>query len=227
MKHSSFSNDVEIFKIAAGQSTPHSAYRRVWKYVLDLSLIVLALPLLLPVFAILTVLAMLDGGAPFYAHERVGKGGRLFRCFKFRSMVPDAEARLKAMLDADEQARFEWEHYQKLKNDPRITRVGRFLRASSLDELPQLFNVIRGEMSLVGPRPFMPDQDALYREAGGLHYYDMNPGLTGAWQVSSRNGSSFVSRVDYDDAYFHQLSFRTDMNILLKTFGVVLKCTGH
>ncbi|PIE12161.1 MAG: exopolysaccharide biosynthesis protein [Rhodobacterales bacterium] len=206
---------------------PSDLYARGGKYVFDLLLILLSLPFLLPVFAILIVVASLDGASPFYIHPRVGKNGKAFHCFKFRSMVPDADKKLKDLLDNAPEARSEWEHYQKIKNDPRVTKFGRFLRSSSLDELPQLFNVLRGEMSLVGPRPFMPNQNKLYKQAGGGHYYDLKPGITGAWQVSSRNSSSFKSRTDYDDLYYQNMSLSEDVRILAKTISVVLKRTGH
>lgn len=212
--------------VAPAENPRRGLYRLTGKYLLDVTLIVLSLPLLLPVMLVLTVLAASDGGRPFYAHTRIGRGGRRFRCLKFRTMVPDAEARLAELLARDPAARREWDRHQKLRHDPRITRAGRFLRRSSLDELPQLINVLRAEMSLVGPRPFMPCQDALYRRAGGRGYYALRPGLTGPWQVSARHGSAFTARVDYDEGYVTRLSLREDLRILAATAGAVLRRTG-
>lgn len=138
-------------------------------------------------------------------------------------MVPDAEAKLQAYLDANPEARAEWDSKQKLNADPRITKIGRILRKTSIDELPQLFNVLSGDMSLVGPRPMMPCQQALYPGHG---YYRLRPGLTGSWQVSERHTSTFAERATYDDDYDEKLSFATDVGILAKTVGVVLRGTG-
>lgn len=209
------------------RETRSSFYRKYGKYILDIGIILLFLPVLLPVFLILMAMASRDGGGPFFIQDRIGKDGKHFRCFKFRTMVPNAEDKLNELLESDPEAKREWDLYQKIKNDPRITRAGRILRSTSLDELPQLLNVIKGEMSLVGPRPFMPSQDAMYRAAGGGHYYDMHPGITGGWQVSSRNETSFGSRVEYDDEYYEKLSLALDLRILFKTVSVVLQGTGH
>ena len=142
-------------------------------------------------------------------------------------MHVDAEARLAEMCATDPIIAAEWHRDQKLRIDPRITKVGCFLRRSSLDELPQLFNVLRGEMSIVGPRPFLPSQEELYRRAGGRAYYAMRPGITGSWQVAGRGDTRFVDRVGFDDDYHSRLSFKEDMMILLKTVSVVIKSTGR
>lgn len=139
-------------------------------------------------------------------------------------MTVDADVRLESYLKSNPEARAEWNKHQKLKNDPRITSVGRFLRKASLDELPQLFNVLQGSMSLVGPRPMMPDQEQYYF---GSAYYSLRPGLTGLWQISERNESSFIDRVAFDDAYSQSMSFRTDVKTLLKTVLVVIRGTGY
>lgn len=230
MKHADFFRDDHIFDPAIDsdlREVPQSSYSRVWKRALDVTLIVLALPLLVPVFVVLSALCMLDGGAPFYTHMRVGKGGRNFRCYKFRSMVPDADRRLAELLERDADARREWDQFQKLKNDPRITPVGRFLRASSLDELPQLINVLLGDMSLVGPRPFTRAEEAAYRRSGGVAYFDLRPGLTGYWQVTARNRATTGKRGLYDNRYARRMGLLTDLGILMRTVGVVLQRTGH
>lgn len=193
------------------------------KRVLDLAVVLVALPFLAPFFLLVGALIAMDGHNPFFRQERVGMNGRRFYMWKFRTMVPDAEALLRRYLAANPDARSEWECKQKLNNDPRITRIGRVLRRTSLDELPQLINVLSGDMSLVGPRPMMPSQQALYP---GHAYYRLRPGLTGLWQVSERHTSTFAERAIYDDSYEGKLSFVTDANILARTVGVVLRATG-
>jgi len=143
--------------------------------------------------------------------------------WKFRTMVPNAEAILSQYLADNPEARAEWDSKQKLAKDPRITKVGRILRRTSVDELPQLLNVFAGDMSLVGPRPMMPSQQALYPGHG---YYRLRPGLTGKWQISERHTSTFAERAVYDDAYEQDLSLGTDLGIIGRTIGVVLRCTG-
>jgi lipopolysaccharide/colanic/teichoic acid biosynthesis glycosyltransferase len=173
---------------------------------------------------ILAFLVSRDGHSPFYRQERLGMGGRIFSMWKLRSMVPDADARLAAYLAGDEAARREWDAYQKLTEDPRITPLGKLLRKTSLDELPQLWNVLKGDMSLVGPRPMMPQQRALYP---GYAYFTMRPGVTGLWQVSDRNASTFAQRAEFDADYERKLSLATDMSVLLATVAVVLRGTGQ
>jgi exopolysaccharide production protein ExoY len=198
-------------------------YLAAGKRAFDLILVLLALPALLFIFAILIVLTMLDGHAPFYCQERVGLHGKAFKMFKFRTMVVDADAQLERHLAENPAARMEWDVKQKLTKDPRITWVGTFLRKSSMDELPQLLNVLFGEMSLIGPRPMMTNQTSLYH---GKAYYLMRPGLSGPWQVSDRNLSSFSARVDLDDNYYREVSFKSDCDILRRTVSTVLKGSG-
>lgn len=199
-------------------------YRRRVKRWIDVALILLAAPFILPLVLLLALLVRRDGGPAFYTQDRVGRGGKTFRLYKLRSMVTDADARLAAHLAADPDMRAEWAESQKLKNDPRITAVGRLLRKTSLDELPQLWNVFKGDMSLVGPRPMMPQQRPLYP---GRAYYRMRPGLTGPWQVSDRNAGSFAGRAEYDTQYLRSMSPLTDLTILVLTFWVVLRGTGY
>ena len=172
---------------------------------------------------LLAAMVASDGRSPFYAQERVGKNGRTFRMWKLRSMVPGADKLLEEHLAANPKARAEWDAHQKLSKDPRITKVGRMLRSSSLDELPQFFNVLTGDMSVVGPRPMMPNQCYLYP---GTEYYAMRPGITGFWQISVRNESSFRERTEFDRSYYRQLSLGTDAGVILKTLNVVLRGTG-
>jgi lipopolysaccharide/colanic/teichoic acid biosynthesis glycosyltransferase len=206
------------------QSRPQGIYRRFFKRGLDLALVILAAPLVLPVVLILALFVMRDGHAPFYWSERVGRQGRVFRMMKLRTMVHDADARLEAHLEADPEAAAEWASTQKLKCDPRITTSGRLLRKTSLDELPQLWNVFKGDMSLVGPRPMMPSQRKMYP---GRAYYALRPGVTGPWQVSDRNETTFARRADYDLDYHRNLSFGNDLRLLGQTVAVVLRGTGY
>jgi lipopolysaccharide/colanic/teichoic acid biosynthesis glycosyltransferase len=184
------------------------------------------LVLLAPFFLIVALMVRADGGPAFFAHQRVGRGGKLFGCLKFRSMVIDSQARLEALLASDPAARAEWEATRKLKNDPRITRIGRFLRSTSLDELPQLINVLLGEMSLVGPRPVQEAEIDRYYGASAAHYMAVRPGITGLWQVSGRSETSYESRVALDVSYVSRPSLLADISILLRTPVAVLSRRG-
>ncbi|WP_238363813.1 sugar transferase [Mesobacterium pallidum] len=202
----------------------NAAYRDILKRALDVVLVLLvALPVLTVVMA-LSLLIARDGTSPFYFQERVGKNGRTFRMWKLRSMVANADQLLEEYLTRNPAARLEWDLTQKLKHDPRITPIGRLIRKSSLDELPQLFNVLRGDMSLVGPRPMLPEQRRIYP---GLAYYALRPGITGFWQTSVRNESNFAERAKFDTSYFRELSLGTDIKVILKTVRVVLRGTGY
>lgn len=198
-------------------------YRSYAKRALDVTLVLLSAPFVLPLVAALAIFISQDGGRPFYSQRRVGKAGRLYRLWKLRTMVHGADAKLEAYLAANPEARREWDETQKLRHDPRITRFGRILRRTSLDELPQLWNVLIGDMSLVGPRPMMVSQIALYP---GETYYALRPGITGYWQTSGRNDTTFEARAEYDAAYGRELSLMTDIRTLARTVGVVLRCTG-
>ena len=199
-------------------------YRNGIKRCFDLAAVLLSSILVLPLIAILALVVALDGHPPFYLSDRVGRCGRTFRMLKLRTMVEDADAQLAEYLDQNTQARSEWAKTQKLKIDPRITFIGRFLRKTSMDELPQLWNVLIGDMSLVGPRPMMPTQRSIY---SGLAYYGLRPGLTGPWQISCRNESDFSKRAEFDAVYDDQLSFAADIKILFKTLGAVARGTGY
>lgn len=198
-------------------------YRVVFKRLFDIGLTLFVAPVVLPVILIFAALVALDGGNPFYCQVRVGRNGRLYNMWKLRSMVVDAEALLAKHLADNPAAREEWDRCQKLSDDPRITTIGKLIRMTSIDELPQLWNVLNGTMSVVGPRPIMEVQQAIYP---GRCYYEMRPGLTGPWQVSDRHTTTFVERVRYDDDYCRTLSFTTDLAILYRTVGVVFRCTG-
>ena len=202
-----------------------SVYRHLGKRLLDIVLVLATAPLSVTLIAIAATALWLESGGPFYRQDRRGRGGKAFSILKLRTMVRDADQRLDEMLARDPAMRAEWDATQKLKTDPRITRVGNFLRRTSLDEVPQLWNVLRGDMSLVGPRPMMPDQSAIYGNTG--HYDALRPGLTGLWQVSRRNESFFIERVKLDADYGRSLSFLGDLKLLFKTVGVVLRRTGY
>lgn len=211
---------------AQSELPPRGIYARFGKRILDLVLAVLMLPVLVPVIALLWFWVRADGHAAFFCQPRIGKGGKVFTCYKFRTMVPDAERVLDEMCASNPAIAAEWTKYQKLSKDPRITRVGKLLRKTSLDELPQIINVLKGDMSLVGPRPFLPSQDRIYREAGGRVYYRMRPGVTGLWQIMSRHDTTFASRVKFDETYGSKLTMRGDLSLILRTATVVLLRTG-
>ncbi|MBS7812716.1 sugar transferase [Roseococcus sp. XZZS9] len=184
------------------------------------------LAMLAPIMLTIALLIRADGGPALYGHRRIGRNGRDFPCLKFRSMVIDSQARLEALLARDPEARAEWEATHKLKNDPRVTRIGRFLRATSLDELPQLINVLIGQMSLVGPRPVLQSELDRFYGAAAAHYMSVRPGLTGLWQVSGRSDTSYAQRVALDVAYVSRPSLWQDVVILLRTPMAVLSRRG-
>ena len=198
---------------------------RFLKCLFDQTVAVVLLVLLAPLLIGLAVLVRADGGTALYRHRRIGSHGRTFSCLKFRTMVTDAEQQLQRVLAGDPAAATEWAANQKLANDPRITRIGQFLRCSSLDELPQLLNVLRGEMSLVGPRPIVSAEIDRYGEDID-YYFEAKPGITGLWQVSGRNETSYARRVKLDVWYVKNWTIWHDVAILLKTIPAVLLRRG-
>ncbi|SDG37477.1 Sugar transferase involved in LPS biosynthesis (colanic, teichoic acid) [Celeribacter baekdonensis] len=202
-------------------------YRKYGKRIFDMLLLLIAAPIIVPVVLVLALLVKRDGGPAFFTQKRVGMNGKVFKCYKLRSMRVDAEEVLERLCREDPAVAEEWTTFQKLTNDPRITRIGHIIRATSLDELPQLLNVFRGDMSLIGPRPFMPSQMSIYTSAKGKAYFNMRPGLSGPWQVSGRGETTFADRVAFDEGYERDLSFATDVKLTWKTFAVVLNRTGH
>lgn len=214
---------LDLGRTAAPAST--GFYRNWTKRGLDLALIFMCSPFVLVLMVFMAaIVALTSAGSPFYRQERVGLHGKTFTMWKLRTMIPNADAALARHLQSNPAARAEWATTQKLKNDPRITRVGTILRRTSLDELPQLLNVLKGEMSLVGPRPMLPEQQAMYP---GAAYYRMLPGITGLWQISARNESAFAERAFFDSRYDAKMSFMTDLKTLLATVRVVTQATGH
>ena len=206
------------------KSSDSSWYLRHGKRAIDLLLVVLSAPFVLPVILLTALALWVEGGNPFYQQERMRADGSRYRILKLRTMVKDAEKKLASLLESDATLRREWEDTQKLKNDPRITPVGRILRITSLDELPQLWNVITGDMSLIGPRPMLPDQVAIYN---GPIYWGMRPGISGLWQVSERNDRNFDYRAEMDRIYRRKVTFREDLSILVRTIIVMVRRTGY
>jgi Undecaprenyl-phosphate galactose phosphotransferase WbaP len=196
------------------------------KRVIDVALTVIIFLVIIPLFVLLTIaVAQSSRGPVFYSQRRIGKGGGQIRAWKFRSMYPDAEALLHHYLEADPQLREEWEQDRKLRNDPRVTPIGRILRKTSLDELPQLWNVLCGEMSLVGPRPIVSAEIEKYGDCY-YHYQSVHPGITGLWQVSGRNNTTYAERVQFDKYYAENWSLWLDFRILCRTFKTVLLREG-
>lgn len=193
---------------------------------IELAAVLALLVFLLPLMAtIVLLMALSDPGPVLFRQQRIGRGGVLFPCLKFRSMVVDADARLQRLLDADPVARREWDRTRKLTADPRITPVGAFLRRSSLDELPQLLNVLRGEMSLVGPRPIVPAETVYYGRYLA-DYCRVRPGISGLWQVSGRSDTTYRRRVACDVLYSRRRTWRLDLRIAAVTVPAVLAAKG-
>ncbi len=217
-----FSHELMIFRVNNNLAKRTSRFvKRTFDIICSILIILICSPLL----AFLYYKVTRDGGPAIYGHMRVGRHGKLFPCYKFRSMVLDSQEVLQKLLDSDPAAREEWDRDFKLKDDPRITPVGRFIRKTSLDELPQLFNVLKGQMSLVGPRPIISEE--LPRYDDNVDYYLMaKPGMTGLWQVSGRNDVDYDTRVYFDSWYVKNWSLWNDIAILFKTVKVVLHRDG-
>ena len=196
--------------------------KRVFDVAIASAMLFCALPAM---FFIVVIMFSTDRGPVFFAHERIGHKGRRFRCLKFRSMIVNSQEALERHLEMFPMAKLEWEATQKLRSDPRITRLGSFLRETSLDELPQLINVIRGDMSLVGPRPIVQAEVARYAN-DITSYASTRPGITGLWQVSGRSDVDYDQRVQLDAQYVREWTFFGDMMILLRTVKVVISRTG-
>jgi lipopolysaccharide/colanic/teichoic acid biosynthesis glycosyltransferase len=211
---------------ASRRESAHAAHDQpvieIVNVVIALAALIFAAPILL---AVGLAIFLQDGGPVLFAHRRIGRDGKTFRCLKFRSMAIDAEVRLAELLASDPRARAEWEADHKLRDDPRVTRLGAFLRRSSLDELPQLFNVLRGEMSLVGPRPIVEAEIAKYGRRF-QQYCSVKPGITGLWQVSGRNDTSYRTRVALDCVYAARRSAWLDLKVLFCTIPAVLSRRG-
>ncbi len=197
------------------------------KRLFDILIALIGCLFLLPVIIIVKISYLLhkDFDSIFFRQKRIGKNGKEFNLYKFRSMVPNADEVLKELLKNDEAARKEYKVNKKLKNDPRVTSMGKILRVTSLDELPQFINIFKGEMSLIGNRPYLPRE----KEDMGLYYNDIiktKPGLSGYWQVMGRSNTTFEERLKLEQYYSNNFGFRIDIKIFFKTFGVVIKHKG-
>jgi Undecaprenyl-phosphate galactose phosphotransferase WbaP len=215
--------DAVLLRVRPGLVLPFS---QAVKRIFDVIVTLLLLGLMAPLCIIVSLLIKLDGGPIFFAHERVGRGGRVFNCFKFRTMVPDAARALDHVLALHPDARDEWLRMRKLKNDPRRTRIGGLLRMTSIDELPQLINVLRGDMSLVGPRPVVQQELRDHYKDDNCYYLLVRPGLSGLWQISGRNLTSYQQRVYLDSWYVRNWSLWGDIIILFRTLPAVISRRG-
>lgn len=196
------------------------------KRVLDLLLCTAALPAILPLCLLISLLIRLDSrGAPIYRHERIGRDGKPFLIYKFRTMAADADVQLQRYLDQNPDMAEEWAKSQKLRDDPRLTRLGPFLRKTSLDELPQILNIFLGQMTLVGPRPIVASEKCKYGRYFE-EYCEVRPGLTGLWQTSGRNNTTYSQRVAYDHYYINHWSVWLDFWIMAKTIPVAISGRG-
>lgn len=215
----------EVFEQLKPSSTKGPLYffmKRALDIVLASTLLILFLPFLL---VISFLIFAHDRGSPIFSQERIGLYGRKFKCLKIRTMIVNAQNELDRVLATDPQAAAEWKRDQKLRNDPRITKVGKFLRKTSLDELPQLINIIKGDMSFIGPRPIVTSEVKKYGRFFG-YYTSVKPGISGLWQISGRNNTTYDERVALDVKYAKRKSFRFDLWIMLKTVPVVLLSRG-
>ncbi|MEL7091886.1 MAG: sugar transferase [Pseudomonadota bacterium] len=224
-----FMADLDLRSLATS-SNPTSAladpYAAYGKRMLDLIIALLLLPVLVPMIVIMCLLVRRDGARGLFAHQRVGQNGVPFTCWKIRTMVPDAQTRLARLLATDADAAAEWARTQKLTDDPRVTRLGRFLRRTSLDELPQIWNVLRGDMSLVGPRPVTEEELGHYGALRGT-YLTLKPGVTGPWQVHGRSNGCFKERLDLDQGYASDMGLWRDLSLIAQTSLVLLRPTGR
>lgn len=197
--------------------------KRIFDLIFSLAVVLFGFPLFLLIALIIKISSK---GPVFYAQQRIGYRGREIRCFKFRSMYTNAEKRLEDLLDSNPLLRQEWNTYFKLKNDPRITPIGHFLRKTSLDELPQFFNVILGDLSVVGPRPVTRKEvDTYYKEQASL-ILSVRPGITGLWQTSGRNLLGFDERVALEARYVNERSLWLDLKLIARTIPVMLRMSG-
>ncbi|BBG65021.1 undecaprenyl-phosphate galactosephosphotransferase [Hydrogenimonas sp.] len=209
------------------QNRLKSKYRQLLQCLFNYTLAIILLPILLPIIGIIAILVKKESPGPvFFVHTRVGKNSKSIPTLKFRSMYVDADKRLEKLLKENPEIKDEWEKNFKLKNDPRVTKIGAFLRKTSLDELPQIFNILRGDMYFVGPRPVIQKEIEQYYKENAVYYYMVKPGITGLWQVSGRSDTDYDFRVKIDKWYVINWSIWLDIIILFKTVKVVLKREG-
>ena len=198
-----------------------SSYK-FFKRLCDFTLASFLVVILIPIFVLIAFIIKANSRGPiFFKQRRIGKNKKPFSCFKFRTMHPEAEFMLKNLLKTNEDIQTEFEHNQKLSNDPRITFIGKYLRFTSLDEIPQIFNVLKGDMSFIGPRPIIEEEIKRYENKFDIAF-SVNPGMSGLWQVSGRNKLSYKRRVQLDVIYAKNLNLKLDLNIFFRTLGVIL-----
>lgn len=201
----------------------HIPLKRAFDILFSLAALLIGVPL----FLIISLAIFLSSrGKVFYSHERIGRGGKPFKCYKFRSMYPDADARIHKLLEEHPHFKEEWQKTRKLKNDPRVMPVGNFLRKTSLDELPQFWNVLKGDLSIVGPRPVVYDEVVHYLGEKATKILSIRPGLTCLWQVSGRNDTSYNKRVELDLEYVETRSLLLDLKLILKTIPSMISSKG-
>jgi exopolysaccharide production protein ExoY len=201
----------------------HIPVKRAFDIVFSLLVLILGIP----IFAIIALAVCLSSkGKIFYSHERVGRGGTPFRCYKFRTMYSDADARLQEILNSDPEKKMEWEQSHKLKNDPRVTPLGALLRRTSLDELPQFWNVLKGDLSVVGPRPVVHAEIARHFGVKANKILSIRPGLTGIWQVMGRSDTSYSMRIMLDEKYVDTHSLLLDLKLIVKTIPSMISARG-
>lgn len=201
----------------------HIPWKRAFDVVFSLAIMLLGLP----IFLLISFLIMCTSeGNPFYSHTRVGRGGRPFRCYKFRTMYVNADERLEQLLKANPKFHKEWKSKHKLQNDPRITFIGKFLRRTSLDELPQFWNVLIGDLSIVGPRPVVPIEVHRHMGHKAAYILSVRPGLTGLWQVFGRSNTSYKYRIKLDEKYIRKQTFSLDLFLIIKTLPVMIFARG-
>lgn len=201
----------------------HKPFKRCFDIIFSSSALLFLAPFFLTVALLIRSTSR---GKAIYSHERIGRCGKKFRCFKFRTMYQDADERLNKILQEDSALRNEWHLTRKLKNDPRITAMGKFLRKTSLDELPQFWNVLRGDLSVVGPRPVLEEEILKYYGVKAPKILSVRPGITGIWQVSGRNDTSYAKRVELDEQYVERQSFFLDMKLIIKTVPCMVSRKG-
>ncbi|HEX4918764.1 MAG TPA: sugar transferase [Limnobacter sp.] len=209
-------NDLDpLMHVSASQVGPYlrSTGKRLFDIAFSLSVILFTMP----IWLVLCLLVSLDGGPVFYSQRRIGRNGIPFNCWKFRTMSVNAEEALRQLIQSNPEIAREWQATQKLRVDPRVTPLGRWLRRTSVDELPQFFNVLNGTMSVVGPRPFAQDQVMLYHPVVLSKYLAVKPGLTGSWQVYARHDTTFECRARFDQIYVDKASFVSDLALVIKT----------
>lgn len=216
-------NQSLLLPIALNCEIRHIPVKRAFDILFSLSVLIFGFPIF---FLIALAIRLTSKGKIIYPHERIGRGGRSFKCYKFRTMHKDAEARLKCLLEQHPEWRKEWEEKQKLKNDPRITPIGKFLRKTSLDELPQFWNVLIGDLSVVGPRPVVKAEIDKFYGIKGNKILSIRPGLTCLWQVSGRSDTSYENRIKLDEAYIENQSLSLDLKLIFKTIPAMIFSRG-